>query len=261
MVTFAIELADVCLGVSALYGQTREFCRDYLSNAEPEFHICLDEEDIEAERAQAARQDERAGLVPREWSSEYLETLALYRKAAAALLPYGTAVFHGAVVGAGGCAYCFTAPSGTGKTTHVRYWLSQVPGAFVLNGDKPLVRVTDGGVVVFGTPWRGKENMGVRGCLPLAGICALERGEIDEIQAMDAHEALPILIQQTYVPEGADAKLRIVELAGRITMQVPLWRMTASLNEASAQVSYVGMSHGERQPLSCAREDKGLGRI
>ena len=48
---------------------------------------------------------------------------------------------HGAVIRYKGKAYLFTAPSGTGKTTHIRQWLKKAEGTFVVNGDKPLIKV------------------------------------------------------------------------------------------------------------------------
>ena len=29
---------------------------------------------------------------------------------------------------------------GVGKTTHTKLWLDNIPGSFVVNGDKPLIR-------------------------------------------------------------------------------------------------------------------------
>lgn len=242
--SFTVELADVCVGVEALFASTRDFCADYLTDAAPSERLAMTEADIEAERDHAARQDLREGREPRVWSQAYLETLALYRKAAALLLPYDAVVFHGTAVASEGRVYLFTAPSGTGKTTHARFWLSQVPGAYVLNGDKPLVRVGPDGVRAYGTPWQGKERMGVRGSLPLAGICLLERGETDAIRRMDAREALPTLIRQTHCPKGDADLVRVVSLAGRLAESVLLWRMSATLDEASALVSHAAMSEG-----------------
>lgn len=253
MVAFTLELAGIPVGVEALFESTREFCAGYLTDASPVVRIAMAEADLAAERVYAAKQDEREGRATRAWSPEYLELLALYRKAATALLAHDVVVFHGAVLGVDGRAYLFTAPSGTGKTTHARHWLSQVPGAYVLNGDKPLLRVgaSDGGdafggdadaVVAYGTPWQGKERMGVRGSLPLAGICLLERGETDVIWRVDAREALPTLISQAYRPESPAALVRVVELVGALAEAIPLWRMRATSDESSARVSYAAMS-------------------
>lgn len=242
MATFTLELAGIPVGVESMFDSTQDFCAEYVTDADPELHVVISEADLAAERVRAARQDEREGFAPRSWSDEYLETLALYRKAAELLLPFGVIVFHGAVVAVGERAYLFTAPSGTGKTTHVRYWLSQIPNAYVLNGDKPLLRASDEGVFAYGTPWQGKEGMGVRGCLPLAGLCLLERGETDAIRRIDFNEAMPTLIQQAYRPEAPDALVRIVQFVGQLGAKVSLWRMQATLDERSALVSYAAMA-------------------
>lgn len=37
---------------------------------------------------------------------------------------------------------------GVGKTTHTKLWLDNIPGSFVVNGDKPLIRARSGGFEV-----------------------------------------------------------------------------------------------------------------
>lgn len=242
MVDFTMELAGVSLAASVLFESTYEFCKDYLTDAPAQGHITMCEADIDAERIHAAEQDARDGVPQHNWSDRTLEPFALYRKVASALLPFDAIVFHGAVLSLDGSAYLFTAPSGTGKTTHARYWLSQVPGAHVLNGDKPLLRVMGDRVFACGTPWRGKERIGVNECQPLEGLCILERGDCDKIVRIGSSEALPMLLHQTYRLQKPEALLRIVELVGRVGALVPLWKMTATLDERSALVSSEAMT-------------------
>lgn len=63
---------------------------------------------------------------------------------------------HGTVVDHNGQAYMFTAPSGTGKTTHAKLWLDNLPDAFIVNGDKPFIIAGDEQPKACGTPWAGK---------------------------------------------------------------------------------------------------------
>ena len=64
----------------------------------------------------------------------------------------GTIAIHSSCIVADGRAVIFLGESGTGKSTHTRLWRENIPGAFLLNDDSPIVRVIDGSVWVFGSP-------------------------------------------------------------------------------------------------------------
>lgn len=68
----------------------------------------------------------------------------------------GTLEMHSSVVVNKGKAYLFLGKSGTGKSTHSRLWLDNIEGSELLNDDNPIIRVTDDGVVAYGSPWSGK---------------------------------------------------------------------------------------------------------
>lgn len=69
---------------------------------------------------------------------------------------FGCLMMHSSVVLKDGWGYLFLGRSGTGKSTHSSLWLKNIKGASLLNDDNPAVRVVDGSVFVFGTPWSGK---------------------------------------------------------------------------------------------------------
>ena len=240
--SFTLELARVPIAVQALHESTKKYCADYLADKEPVDHVHVTQDDIEFERVRSAQQDEHNGVPIRRFSDAYLETLALYRKIADAMIEHDAIVFHGCVLAVDGRAYLFTAPSGTGKTTHARFWLNVVPGAYVLNGDKPLLRLMEDGVLACGTPWQGKERMGCNEVLPLAGLCVLTRDTYDHIERVTLPSTLGRLVQQTYRPDRPEALVRGVELAGAVGERVPLYRMGCTLNEQSASMSYKAMA-------------------
>ena len=240
MTEFTLSLAGVPIRVSALYPTTKRFCKDYLSKESPALSISLSQEDIEEEQRRSELQDVLDGVPKRSFSDAYLETLALYRKLATPLLEHNILIFHGAAVVADGYVYLFTAPSGTGKTTHVRIWLDQIPSTYVLNGDKPLLKITNDGVWVCGTPWQGKENMGRNEIAPLKAICILERGESNQIKAVSFSEALNVLTQQVYKPKDTILLLETLKLIGRLS-QTNLFHLQCNMKSEAAWVSYHGM--------------------
>ena len=95
------------------------------------------------------------------FTDEYLESLALYENLTQLLLSRDVLQFHCSALAMDGRAYLFTAPSGTGKSTHARLWRQVFgPRVTMINDDKPLVRrQTDGSWRVYGTPYGGKHNL------------------------------------------------------------------------------------------------------
>lgn len=68
----------------------------------------------------------------------------------------GILLMHASVPMKDGKAYLFLGKSGTGKSTHSKLWLETIPDTDLLNDDNPAVRLIDGEVRVYGTPWSGK---------------------------------------------------------------------------------------------------------
>ena len=119
---FTVKLADIPVRIHAIWPEMRRFLRDYLTEEEAELSIVTRQEDIERERVMSAKTRAAEGRPQIKCSDAYLETLAIYRKLAEALVERDVLLFHGSVVAVDGEAYLFTAKSGTGKSTHTRLW-------------------------------------------------------------------------------------------------------------------------------------------
>lgn len=243
-VSFRIALAGQVIGVSALYEQTRTFCKNYLTDAPASFEVAVTPADIAYERQRSARADELEGAAVREHADPYLETLAVYRKLAKLLVQDDILLMHGAVVAVDGQAYLFTAKSGTGKTTHTRLWMQQFGDrAVMVNGDKPLLHITSEGVTVYGTPWDGKEHLSTNTSCPLKALCILTRSETNHIERISKKEALPMLCQQSYRPCSPIGAQKMLALVDRLGSSVPLYRLGCNMEPEAALVAYHGMNH------------------
>ena len=171
------------------------------------------------------------------------EEIGLLRSVGMELLQHHSGMYiHGAAVLYKGKAYLFTAPSGTGKSTHIRFW-KQLLGesAVILNGDKPFLRWMDGEMVLCGSPWRGKEGWGENRNAPLGGIFILRRGETDRVEQISDLDALNALLAATIYPEDAETTQKLLELIGRIIESVPvrLLYCTPSLCAAKTVVQFI----------------------
>ena len=94
---------------------------------------------------------------------------------AQAILPHGAVSVHASVVVNDGKGFLFMGKSGTGKSTHSGLWLKHIEGSWLLNDDNPMLRLTEGGVRVYGSPWSGKTHCYRNESAPVAGIVRLKQ--------------------------------------------------------------------------------------
>ena len=242
-----IQLSEEIFEIRGQHELVSAFFSDYLTekNAQEEIHVTP--KDIAFERAKSIREAEVEGLAPRNYSDAYLETIAIQRKITELLFDHDTLLFHGSVVAVDGRAYLFTAKSGTGKSTHTRFW-REVFGdrAVMVNDDKPFLKITPEGVTAYGSPWNGKHGLGENISAPLAGICILERGAENDIHPISPKEALPMLFQQSQRPQNRANLLKYMDLVDKLAQKTAFYRMACNMDPQAAVVAYTAMS-GERK--------------
>lgn len=237
------RLAGHIVKIESVYSQVHTLCADYRAEGTAEYTITTTEADIAFERAKSARENIQEGAPVQKYESSYLETLAVYRKLAQVLVQEDVLLMHGAVVAVDGQAYLFTAKSGTGKTTHTRLWMQQFGArAVMINGDKPLLHVTNTGVTVYGTLWDGKEHLSTNTFCPLKALCILTRSETNHIERILKKEALPMLCQQVYRPEDPATLAKMLALVDRLGSSVPLYKLGCNMEPEAALVAYYGMN-------------------
>lgn len=234
---FTVRLADTNILVRSLYDEVYNLCADYLTDDAPDMYVATTPEDIEYEQVVNVREAQIEGIPLVEYPAPYLETLAVYRKIVTQMIDHNVLLMHGAVVAVGDKAWLFTAPSGTGKTTHINLWLENIPGSYVVNGDKPLIRVEDE-LVVYGTPWAGKEGMNRNVGVKLCGIVILNRGEDNRIEQVPMNQVLPVLIQQSFRPRSRAELEKSLGLLSRIGKTVPLYQLYCNMLPDAAFTAY-----------------------
>lgn len=241
---FILKLAGLSVAVqpcapsfdrfAAKYGET---ARDAAAGSACDICVAVTPEMIAHERELSDSPD---------YSDAYLQTLAVYRCIAEQAPVLNRLLMHAAVVEYRGNAYAFVAPSGTGKSTHVRLWRRALGEAVtVINGDKPLLRIAPGrkgGVIAYGTPWCGKEGWNANTQAPLAGICLVQRGEANVCTRVNAGDSLDWLLRQVYMPANAQAALKTLELVDAVLREVPTYQLTCDISEGAVRASFQAMT-------------------
>ncbi len=172
-------------------------------------------------------------------SDAYVESICTYRELCDIASQNGVMLLHAATVKVNGKAYAFSAPSGTGKSTHIRLW-RRVFGEriSILNGDKPLVREKDGVITAYGTPWCGKEGWHANDQAPLAALCFIERAETPRIRPLGKDEAVGRVFGQLLKPTHAEGVKEVLRLTDILIRNVPLYLLSCDISEAAARLSF-----------------------
>ena len=233
-----MEVAGLATYVQPLFFSTREYCRLYLTEWDPEFFIEVTREDLIHQQAALDQEADQEGLRRRTFTDYFLERTVIQEKIAEKLLERDTLLLHGSTVAVDGQAYLFTAPCGTGKSTHTRLWRELFGDrAVMVNDDKVFLQLRPDGVLAYGSPWTGKHGIGTNISMPLKGICFLQRGTENRIQKAMPEKWLPELIHQCFMPEQ-----RYFPLVSQLAQMIPLWEMSCTKDPQAAAIAYEAMS-------------------
>ena len=165
------------------------------------------------------------------------------------LLEYGGLLIHSSAVVVDGWAYLFSAPCGTGKSTHTGLWLKVFGDrAHMLNDDKPALRLEDGVWYAYGTPWSGKYDISANERVPVAGIAMVNRSGDNRIERFGGAGAVFALLEQTARPANGALRGKLLENLDKLMTQVPVWKLHCNMDPEAALVSYRAMS-ADRQNI------------
>ena len=231
---FCVNIAGLEAEIHTVYESTYFFCQEYLSDGVPLIKVEVTQDDIQQEIDEGkgnfftcveydGKQKKHVN-VEKTVKESRIETAVVYRKLIEAALVYNIIFMHGAVISVHNKGIMFTAPSGTGKTTHMMKWLQNLDEAFVVNGDKPLVKIQDNEITAYGTPWCGKEKLATNTMVPLKSVVLMERSEENHIEEISFGKAYPFLLQQTYIPHDPDKAKKTLALLANLKNQVRIYR-------------------------------------
>lgn len=151
----------------------------------------------------------------------------------------GTALFHAAAVSCDDYGYLFLGKSGTGKSTHAGLWVKHIDGAVLMNDDNPVVRISEGQAVVYGSPWSGKTACYRNVSSPLGGIVLLKQAPYNRIcrlEGIEAYVALVASISGQRWDEGIADGLHDTE--NKLASTVPMWHLECLPDKAAAKICW-----------------------
>ena len=236
---FQIEVAGLVIRIENRFGYVNDFCLKYRTSLDrlADITVSVSEKEIRQEIENAPQND---------LDEEYSESVIIYKKISNALPYYDAFVMHSSAIAVDGGAYCIAAESGVGKSTHTRYW-KEVLGerAIVINGDKPVCRFVDGKLMVYGSPWCGKESWQTNTAAPMRALCLLKRGEENAIYPVSAFDLLSEIAPHFHLPGAGQVDMvKLFDLIDRMVAQVPVYRLCCRNEKSAAEtaISFFGLN-------------------
>ncbi len=242
MTTVTVEIAGVPAEIHCRFSENAAFFQDYISDKTPQITVAPSDDYLEWIQADFDRMHEARGWPICRLGDSYLELNAIHAVLVENLLDYGTLLIHGSALCMDGQAVIFVAPSGTGKSTHARLWRETFGDrVWMINDDKPMIRMIDGKAFVYGTPWNGKHHLSTNACAPLKAIVKLTRDKTNHIEAMNSFDAYSTLVTHAYISRDPASMSKILELEHQLLGAARHYLLGCNMLPEAAIVSYEGI--------------------
>lgn len=219
------EIAGLKVKMEPKYGRLKRQSASYASSGVPVLEVKPDPKDAASQVVARLSEEER----------EYICCSAAFSRG---IVEHGRFFLHASAVAYQGEAYLFSAPSGTGKSTHTGLWRKQFPGSFLLNDDKPVLWPREESITAWGTPFAGKTDLQVNLGVPVKGICFLTQGRENRIRKLPETEALAQMLNNTWRPEHNGSMERLLDLMEQVINHVPIFQMECTTQPEAARLSY-----------------------
>lgn len=230
------RICELNIKIETIHKNIDVLFSDYLSDfSAPDITLSVTADEIRAEKSKYPA-----------YSEAYLEGQLLFKQLAEKVLAYDTFFFHSAAVCHENEAYIFTGKSGSGKSTHAELWTKLFPNDFIINGDKPLIKMKKDGFYAYGTPWCGKENMQKNTFAKVRAVYFIEQSCRNHAEKMTAKEVLQKIFNQTVYIRDSALNKALFEILDRFITEIPFFRLECSISE-DAVLTAIAAAKGEKE--------------
>lgn len=154
-----------------------------------------------------------------------------------------TLLIHASLVRNNGYGYAFIAKSGTGKSTQVSLWLRHIAGSDLMNDDNPIIRIIDGEVWIFGSPWSGKTPCYRNVKAKLGAITRIDRAQENVLEKLRPIAAFAsVLPSCSSMKWDIDIYNAICDTITKIVETNKIYTLHCLPNKEAAEICYKGIA-------------------
>lgn len=159
------------------------------------------------------------------------------------LASLGGLVMHGSAIAFDGKGIVFSAPSGTGKSTHAGLWKQYYGERVVhINDDKPALRFDGGTPEIYGTPWSGKTDINRNISAPLHAIVFLQQAPENRLTPLSVPDAMMHIHRETVRPFYDEAlSMKVLETTEKLISSVPVFLLECTISRDAVELVKTAM--------------------
>ena len=148
------------------------------------------------------------------------------------MLNHNGFVLHSSCIDFSGNGLAFSAPSGTGKSTHTGLWKTHYGDSVtVINDDSPAVRIIDGKPYVSGIPWSGTTGINTNKTSPLNAIVMLSQAKENTINDVDPIQSLFLVLEEISRPAFEVFSEKLMQTLDTVMSQVPVLHLGCNISK------------------------------
>lgn len=117
----------------------------------------------------------------------------------------------------------FSAPSGTGKSTHTSLWKKHIDNVEIINDDSPFIGIEGDNIILHGSPWAGASGINKNMSAPLKAIVFLEQAKENSIEKLMTLPALQRLLKEMHLPNDKESIDRSYTFLNLLLSNVPCY--------------------------------------
>ncbi len=225
------RIADLVVKFDAKFNILKNRATKYLieKDIKEDFGIIINDEIITKEK-------KKNKLLTNELAEYMIAGTTFYK----ALLSYNGCLLHSSAVVIEDEAYLFSANCGIGKSTHTSLWLKYLSdkNPYILNDDKPAIRIMEDGIYVYGTPFSGKYDISKNTRAKLKAICFLEQSSKNSIKQIEPKEAINLFFEQTLRKLTKEQMVKLLDIMDNILKEIPVYKLYCDMSKEAVELSY-----------------------
>ncbi len=228
-----------------LYNFTHEGVTGTFGRTEQGFLLILKTQEMGNAVSLWHNEGEKEVCMSGDWSTA-LYRFAMWLGLGLMVAPYNTVAVHSSCIVYRDKAVLFLGESGTGKSTHTRLWRENIEGSFLLNDDSPFLRVEEGKVWAYGSPWSGKTPCYKQERYELVACVRLSQAPYNRITKLPILQAYGAIHPSCPPAYAYDEALydHISNFINNLLSSVPFYHLACLPDKDAALLSFSTVMHG-----------------